>query len=121
MVCNRWHQHIALTHGLKQIRLVHGAIMLVQGNVKEFTHPSLHRRREPTGDDDLWMSGARSFQHKLADRKSVVWGRSVSVRVELGGRRIIKKETREVLRKNRTYQRNKGYTNDLKQEHKNKK
>src|SRR3546814_390551 len=66
MVCNRWHQHIALTHGLKQIRLVHGAIMLVQGNVKEFTHPSLHRRREPTGDDDLWMSGARSFQHKLA-------------------------------------------------------
>src|SRR3546814_19546866 len=66
MVCNRWHQHIALTHGLKQIRLVHGAIMLVQGNVKEFTHPSLNRRREPTGADDLWMSGGRSFQHKLA-------------------------------------------------------
>src|SRR3546814_20917715 len=66
MVRNRWHQHIALTHGLKQIRLVHGAIMLVQGNVKKFTHPSLRRRREPTGDDDLWMSGERSFQHKLA-------------------------------------------------------
>src|SRR3546814_14078102 len=26
------------------------------------------------------------------DRKSVVWGRSVSVRVDLGGRRIIKKK-----------------------------
>src|SRR3546814_10968330 len=28
----------------------------------------------------------------LKDRKSVVWGRSVSVRVDLGGRRIIKKK-----------------------------
>src|SRR3546814_17373796 len=27
-----------------------------------------------------------------ADRKSVVWGKSVSVRVDLGGRRIIKKK-----------------------------
>src|SRR3546814_14837392 len=86
MVCNRWHQHIALTHGLKQIRLVHGAIMLVQGNVKEFTHPSLHRRREPTGDDDLWMNGARSFQHKLALRSEArrvgqEWGNKLSTRV----------------------------------------
>src|SRR3546814_15986599 len=28
------------------------------------------------------------------DRKSVVWGKSVSVRVDLGGRRIIKKKKR---------------------------
>src|SRR3546814_19310063 len=28
----------------------------------------------------------------LPDRKSVVWGKSVSVRVDLGGRRIIKKK-----------------------------
>src|SRR3546814_15801738 len=28
------------------------------------------------------------------DRKSVVWGKSVSVRVDLGGRRIIKKKTK---------------------------
>src|SRR3546814_17668730 len=27
----------------------------------------------------------------ISDRKSVVWGKSVSVRVDLGGRRIIKK------------------------------
>src|SRR3546814_19041187 len=27
------------------------------------------------------------------DRKSVVWGKSVSVRVDIGGRRIIKKKT----------------------------
>src|SRR3546814_12991408 len=30
-------------------------------------------------------------QQQLADRKSVVWGKSGSVRVDLGGRRIIKK------------------------------
>src|SRR3546814_12104459 len=29
---------------------------------------------------------------KTRDRKSVVWGKSVSVRVDLGGRRIIKKK-----------------------------
>src|SRR3546814_13129596 len=29
------------------------------------------------------------------DRKSVVWGKSVSVRVDLGGRRIIKKKKRK--------------------------
>src|SRR3546814_16592186 len=28
----------------------------------------------------------------FSDRKSVVWGKSVSVRVDLGGRRIIKKK-----------------------------
>src|SRR3546814_13312732 len=31
-------------------------------------------------------------QHPVADRKSVVSGKSVSVRVDLGGRRIIKKK-----------------------------
>src|SRR3546814_19419825 len=29
---------------------------------------------------------------KIQDRKSVVWGKSVSVRVDLGGRRIIKQK-----------------------------
>src|SRR3546814_20243750 len=32
-----------------------------------------------------------------ADRKSVVWGKSVSVRVDLGGRRSMKKKTRRQL------------------------
>src|SRR3546814_20836512 len=31
------------------------------------------------------------------DRKSVVWGKSVSVRVALGGRRIIKKNNRQQI------------------------
>src|SRR3546814_11654797 len=34
------------------------------------------------------------------DRKRVVSGKSVSVRVDLGGRRIIKKKKKDVLRKN---------------------
>src|SRR3546814_19984274 len=33
------------------------------------------------------------------DRKSVVWGKSVSVRVDLGGRRIIKKKNKKTEKK----------------------
>src|SRR3546814_13848446 len=35
-----------------------------------------------------------AVEDKLGDRKSGVWGKSVSVSVELGGRRIIKKKKR---------------------------
>src|SRR3546814_16070680 len=46
-------------------------------------------------DDVLWAAGglspARQADH-ASDRKSVVSGKSVSVRVDLGGRRIIKKK-----------------------------
>src|SRR3546814_17833768 len=41
------------------------------------------------------------------DRKSVVWGKSVSVRVDLGGRRTIKKITKIKSRDNKTNQINK--------------
>src|SRR3546814_11102922 len=37
-----------------------------------------------------------SRSHRTRDRKSVVYGKSVSVRVDLGGRRIIKKKNRRV-------------------------
>src|SRR3546814_11997649 len=37
----------------------------------------------------------------LGDRKSGVWGKSVSVRVDLGGRRIIKKKTQAHSRRHR--------------------
>src|SRR3546814_19656104 len=40
----------------------------------------------------------------FADRKSVVWGKSVSVRVALGWRWIIKKKKKQTYRKNRTNQ-----------------
>src|SRR3546814_13727736 len=38
------------------------------------------------------LTGNQVVRHRLADRKSVVKGKSVSVRVDLGGRRIIKKK-----------------------------
>src|SRR3546814_17065416 len=46
--------------------------------------------------------GAR-FHPRKADRKSVVEGKSVSVRVDLGGSRIIKKKKRKIKIDNRTY------------------
>src|SRR3546814_16720968 len=65
-----------------------------------------HRRRrdgrrsgwnEPGWDDQRGQSWYRSnpakrYQLFLLDRKSVVSGKSVSVRLDLGGRRIIKKK-----------------------------
>src|SRR3546814_11162972 len=41
---------------------------------------------------DLRQRAARDLVHAALDRKSVVWGKSVSVRGDLGGRRIIKKK-----------------------------
>src|SRR3546814_5555877 len=41
---------------------------------------------------ESYMSGAISAAQYDLDRKSVVWGKSVSVRVDLDGRRIIKKK-----------------------------
>src|SRR3546814_18966853 len=49
------------------------------------------RDRELGGDWDQMMSSF-SEAASLQDRKSVVWGKSVSVRVELGGRLSIKKK-----------------------------
>src|SRR3546814_12631977 len=40
----------------------------------------------------------RCFEPHMKDRKSVVSGKSVSVRVDLGGRRIIKKKLDEYMR-----------------------
>src|SRR3546814_12741228 len=48
------------------------------------------RRSRPVGKDMAKMAFAGGAAH-FGDRKSVVAGKSVSVRVDLGGRRIIKK------------------------------
>src|SRR3546814_13588460 len=39
------------------------------------------------------LKQARASLPGLSDRKSVVWGKSVSVRLDLGGRRIVTKKT----------------------------
>src|SRR3546814_12695997 len=42
-----------------------------------------------------WLEGGLRASFEKLDRKSVVSGKSVSVRVNLGGRRIIKKKNKE--------------------------
>src|SRR3546814_11067734 len=53
------------------------------GGVFNTVNPTMYRMREnPVPARDAWI---------MKDRKSVVYGKSVSVRVDHGGRRIIKK------------------------------
>src|SRR3546814_16291993 len=53
-------------------------------------HPvGLHRVLTPVLTP---LAAARNRTSLEKDRKSVVWGKSVSVRVDLGGRRIIKQK-----------------------------
>src|SRR3546814_15355527 len=51
------------------------------------------RRTLPAYDVDDFL---RTFRVTRVDRKRVVWGKSVSVRVHLGGRRISKAKERRV-------------------------
>src|SRR3546814_19293109 len=49
-------------------------------------------RRTPEDDRGEAAGGDHAADRPLRDRKSVVKGKSVTVRVDLGGRRIIKKK-----------------------------
>src|SRR3546814_12219822 len=73
-------------------------ILTMQGH-PEMNVPTVDRlldmRRERVGEDD-YARGKRS------DRKSVVRGESVSVRVDLGGRRILKKKQHRNIHHNVT-------------------
>src|SRR3546814_12552856 len=60
-------------------------------------HPLVSARAAPQHDPGHHARGVRAASERGAavagDRKSVVEGKSVSVRVDLGGRSIIKKKT----------------------------
>src|SRR3546814_8250189 len=58
------------------------------GHRADLAHPAADRRAE---DDEIERGGDHR-QDQAGDRKSIVEGKSVSVRVDLGGRRIIKKK-----------------------------
>src|SRR3546814_17578415 len=61
--------------------------------------PSRTRRASPASTSrSTKASGWRSARKRPRDRKSVVEGKSVSVRVDLGGRRIIKKTNKSMNR-----------------------
>src|SRR3546814_20458359 len=53
------------------------------------------------GSNDYEYFIAYSFVRHQIDRKSVVSGKSVSVRVDLGGRRLIKKKISKIARYNK--------------------
>src|SRR3546814_17802643 len=60
--------------------------------------------------DEADAIGRETRQDDRQDRKSVVEGKSVSVRVDLGGRRIIKKKNTKKLYKN-THNKQRNQTN----------
>src|SRR3546814_13221918 len=51
-----------------------------------------HAEVEHSQQVELAFGGLFAIPHLRRDRKSVVYGKSVSVRVDLGGRRIIKQK-----------------------------
>src|SRR3546814_17233660 len=58
---------------------------------------------------DLMSRGIAREQIHAIDRKSVVWGKSVSVRVDLGGRRHIKKKNMSHHRTNTSHFKTNNY------------
>src|SRR3546814_13178716 len=60
-----------------------------------FLHRARRRRRRPVDLLSAWQVARRlELDQWTSDRKSVVKGKSVSVRVDLGGGRTIKKKNR---------------------------
>src|SRR3546814_14643493 len=63
-----------------------------QGRQQPHVDTRQRRRAQPHGDSGHEQEGPKAPEEDKGDRKSVVEGKSVSVRVDLGGRRIIKQQ-----------------------------
>src|SRR3546814_16920180 len=76
-------------------------------------HQREHHHREPAEQQRSapWLSQRKSSATRTRDRKSVVSGKSVSVRVDLGGRRIIKKKKKKI-NKNKIHRKHTTHTNN---------
>src|SRR3546814_15489810 len=81
--------------GRKTMQLQGAGLRVFLGMVEEFctAHENDEGLREFV---EPLRAGAGEWQALTIDRKSVVSGKSVSVRVDLGGRRIIKKQKKEI-------------------------
>src|SRR3546814_20820414 len=92
----------------RSLRLVGQAVLLVEywrcNRCPEYPRPSARLRHTHYFDQGSLQSARRAHRkagplHRdRSDRKSVVSGKSVSVRVDLGGRRIIKKKNTPNIR-----------------------
>src|SRR3546814_19527737 len=75
-----------------------GSRVIMVCNVPSSLTPMASSRAQkcfiPTLNSTQRMAKRTFCPHHGIDRKSVVWGKSVSVRVDLGGLRIIKKKNR---------------------------
>src|SRR3546814_13334139 len=78
----------------KRRRLIVGAVLAALVLASAWFAFSMSKGDGAAGADGAAGTGAAHVPTitVLVDRKSVVWGKSVSVRVDLGGRRIIKKK-----------------------------
>src|SRR3546814_19886719 len=77
--------------GARNYHLLKGALTRLQSTVVRTTiRHGEHWRRQQFS----WINEWEELVTRT-DRKSVVYGKSVSVRVDLGGRRIIKKKTKK--------------------------
>src|SRR3546814_11798832 len=64
-------------------------------------------------DDEHAAVETHRERHRHADRKSVVAGKGVSVRVDLGGRRINKKKKKQIVNRADSIRSHKSKTNEL--------
>src|SRR3546814_19757565 len=102
--CRRRHTSCALVTGVQRVLFRSPSISL-SDNPSPLRAASINRCFKSGSPERSRSNFARAASSAVtlafADRKSVVYGKSVSVRVDLGGRRILKKknQNREIHNK----------------------
>src|SRR3546814_17190735 len=85
---------------IDETRRGHRDVALVSGDPPAFARPARLYSRDRKGSRDAAdRTGGIGRPDSEIDRKNVVEGKSVSVRVDLGGRRLIKKKTKKKKKK----------------------
>src|SRR3546814_20765501 len=86
---NAWPRCAPTTDAIRRASQKHGGCLRCRRPYSDFQTAG----ENPMSDEDIHAAGMK-VRRRILDRKSVVEGTSVSVRVDLGGRRIIKKKHR---------------------------
>src|SRR3546814_18344417 len=91
---------IAFSSGVKPQSVKSGAAAMPTSPA---TRPGPSRRTSISAASSISQPPIDDPTNNTGDRKSVVSGKSVSVRVELGGRRLTKKQITSMQRQQQTY------------------